>query len=411
MRAEIVAVGTELLLGQIANTNAKELSERLAETGLDVLHHQAVGDNVERIAAAVELALSRADVVVVTGGLGPTGDDVTREGLARAFGVGLERRAEIEEFLREKFRRLERAMPESNLRQAQVPGGARYVLPDRGTAPGLVLRRGEQVVYSIPGVPAEMREMLEGTILPELRERAGESTIASRVIKTAGMAEAKVAELLDDLFEGSANPTVAYLAGSGEVRVRLTAKAASRTQALDLIAPVEEEVRTRLGPAVYGSDDDLLESVIGRMLQDRGWRVACAESLTGGALGARLTEVPGASLWFAGSAVCYTNEAKAEVLGVPLDVLEGPGAVSEASARAMAEGARRIYHAEVGVALTGVAGPDEQEGLPPGTVWVAVIGGGGEEVRKIVAPGDREGVRRWAVQTALILLRKVLLEA
>jgi len=411
MRAEIVAVGTELLLGQIANTNAKELSERLAETGLDVLHHQVVGDNVERIAEAVELATGRADVVVLTGGLGPTGDDVTREGLANAFGVELETHPEIEDFLRERFRAFERDMPESNLRQAQVPAGARYILPERGTAPGLVLQRDDGVVYAVPGVPAEMREMLEGTILPELRERAGESTIASRIIKTAGMAEAQVAELLDDLFEGSDNPTVAYLAGSGEVRVRLTAKAASRAQAIELIAPVEEEVRRRLGPAVYGSDDDLLEEVIGRMLQDRGWRLACAESLTGGALGARLTEIPGASLWFAGSAVCYTNEAKRQLLEVPEEILEGPGAVSEECARAMAEGARRIYGAEVGVALTGVAGPEEQEGRPPGTVWVAVLGAGGEEVRKVVAPGDRDGVRRWAVQSGLILLRKRLLDA
>ena len=411
MRAEIVAVGTELLLGQIANTNAKELSERLAETGLDVLHHQVVGDNVERIAEAVELATGRADVVVLTGGLGPTGDDVTREGLANAFGVELETHPEIEDFLRERFRAFERDMPESNLRQAQVPAGARYILPERGTAPGLVLQRDDGVVYAVPGVPAEMREMLEGTILPELRERAGESTIASRIIKTAGMAEAQVAELLDDLFEGSDNPTVAYLAGSGEVRVRLTAKAASRAQAIELIAPVEEEVRRRLGPAVYGSDDDLLEEVIGRMLQDRGWRLACAESLTGGALGARLTEIPGASLWFAGSAVCYTNEAKRQLLEVPEEILEGPGAVSEECARAMADGARRIYGAEVGVALTGVAGPEEQEDRPPGTVWVAVLGPGGEEVRKVVAPGDRDGVRRWAVQSGLILLRKRLLDA
>lgn len=411
MRAEIVAVGTELLLGQIANTNAKELSERLAETGLDVLHHQVVGDNVERIAEAVELATGRADVVVLTGGLGPTGDDVTREGLANAFGVELETHPEIEDFLRERFRAFERDMPESNLRQAQVPAGARYILPERGTAPGLVLERDDGVVYAVPGVPAEMREMLEGTILPELRERAGESTIASRIIKTAGMAEAQVAELLDDLFEGSDNPTVAYLAGSGEVRVRLTAKAASRAKAMELIAPVEEEVRRRLGPAVYGSDDDLLEEVIGRMLQDRGWRLACAESLTGGALGARLTKIPGASLWFAGSAVCYTNEAKRRLLEVPEEILEGPGAVSEECARAMADGARRIYGAEVGVALTGVAGPEEQEGRPPGTVWVAVLGAGGEEVRKVVAPGDRDGVRRWAVQSGLILLRKRLLDA
>jgi nicotinamide-nucleotide amidase len=220
-----------------------------------------------------------------------------------------------------------------------------------------------------------------------------------------------VAELLEDIFEGSANPTVAYLAGSGEVRVRLTAKAGSGAEARDAIAPVEEEVRRRLGSVVYGSDEDLLEEVIGRLLQDRGWRVACAESLTGGALGARLTDVPGASLWFAGSAVVYTNEAKRQVLGVPAEVLEGPGAVSEECAREMARGARRLFEADLAVSLTGVAGPDEQEGKPPGTVWIAVCDAERGEAGKLVAPGDREGVRRWAVQSALIMLRRHLMRA
>lgn len=412
MRAEVVAVGTEILLGQIANTNAREISEGLAETGLDVLHHQVVGDNVERIAEAIGLAMARADVVVVTGGLGPTGDDVTREGLSAALGVGLEYHGEIEEALREKFRRFERDMPESNLRQCSVPTGARPILPDRGTAPGLVAERDGVVVYTVPGVPAEMREMLAGTVLPELRERAGGSTIASRVLKAVGLAEAAVGEALDDMFEGSDNPTLAYLAGSGEVHVRLTAKAGSRGEAMRLIEPVEAEVRRRLGDAIYGSDDDLLEVVIGRMLQDRGWRLACAESLTGGALGARLTIAAGASLWFAGSVVSYTLEAKRSVLGVPREVLEGPGAVSEECAVAMSRGARRLYESQVGVALTGVAGPDEQEGKAPGTVWIAVTGQDGDDrVRRIVAPGDREGVRRWAVQAALIVLRRFLMEA
>jgi nicotinamide-nucleotide amidase len=410
VRAEVIGIGTEILLGQIPNTNAREISEGLAELGVDVLHHQVVGDNVGRIAEAMLLALSRADVVILTGGLGPTGDDVTREGIAEALGLPLRYHDEIETLLREKFRRFGRDMPESNLRQCEVPEGARYILPDRGTAPGLVLERDEKVVYAVPGVPAEMREMLAGTILPELREAAGESTIASRTIKTAGMPEAQVAELLEDLFGTSDNPTVAYLAGSGEVRIRLTAKAASRTQALELIAPVEEEVRRRLGSVVYGSDEDLLEAVIGRLLQDRGWRVACAESLTGGGLGARLTDIPGASLWFAGSAVVYTNEAKRVVLGVSQEILEGPGAVSEECARAMAEGARRLFGAEVGVSLTGVAGPEEEEGHPPGTVWLGVVGDHGERIRRVVAPGDRQGVRGWAIQAALIALRRHLME-
>ena len=410
MRAEIIGIGTEILLGQIANTNAQEISERLAETGVDVLHHQVVGDNVERIAEAFTQAMERADVVIATGGLGPTGDDITRQGLAAATGATLAYHHEIEGFLREKFARLGREMPESNLVQAEVPTGARYILPDRGTAPGLVVERDGVRVYAVPGVPAEMREMLQGTILPELRELAGEQTIASRVIRAAGVPEARVAELLEDLFAASRNPTIAYLASAGEVRVRLTAKAASRDEAEKLIAPVEEEILGRLGDAVFGFDDDLLEAVLGRMLSDLGLRLACAESLTGGALGARLTDVPGASLTFAGSAVVYTNEAKRDVLGVSPRTLEGPGAVSEECAREMARGARRLYGAEVGLALTGVAGPDEQEGKPAGTIWAAVTGEGGERAHHLLAPGGRDDVRRWAVQAGLILLRRYLMD-
>ena len=222
MRAEVVGIGTEILLGQIANSNAQWISERLAEIGVDVMHHQAVGDNVERIADAFRLGLERADVVISTGGLGPTQDDVTREGLSLAIGAELERHPEIEEFLREKFRSLRRSMPEINLRQADVPSGCRYMLPERGTAPGIAWQRDGKRVYAIPGVPAEMREMMQGTILPELSEASGASALVSRVIRATGIAESKVAELLDDLFRGSTNPTVAYLASSGEVKVRLT---------------------------------------------------------------------------------------------------------------------------------------------------------------------------------------------
>jgi nicotinamide-nucleotide amidase len=230
-----------------------------------------------------------------------------------------------------------------------------------------------------------MREMLEGTVLPELRALAPERTIASRLVRVVGLPEAGVAETLEDLFEGSANPTVAYLASVGEVRVRITARAETHEAAMKLIAPVEAEVRRRLGTAVFGVDDDILEAVVGGMLRERGLRLACAESLTGGRLGARLTAIPGASRWFAGS-------------------------VSEEAAREMARGARRAYGADVGAALTGVAGPDAREGKEPGLVWAAVISDRHERARRIVAPGDREGIRRWAVQTGLILLRDVLLE-
>ncbi|MGH2723255.1 MAG: competence/damage-inducible protein A [Actinomycetota bacterium] len=409
MRAEVVGIGTEILLGQIANTNAQHISRRLAEIGVDVLHHQVVGDNVGRIAEAFRLAISRSDVAIATGGLGPTGDDVTRQGVARALGLRLVRRHEIEEFLREKFRALGREMPESNLVQADVPEGARYILPERGTAPGLALEAEGGRLYVVPGVPAEMREMLEGVIVPELVELVGRVTIRSRVLRTTGIPEARVGELLRDLFESHTNPTVAFLASAGEVRVRLTAKAGTPEEAEALIAPVEREVRERLGEAVFGADEEQLEAVVGRLVEERGASIACAESLTGGELGARITSVPRASTYFKGSAVCYSPDAKREVLGVPQEIIDGPGTVSEECAVAMAQGARKVFGADVALSTTGVAGPDALEGQPPGTVWVALAADGATEARTFRAPGGREQVRRWAEQAALDLLRRHLL--
>jgi nicotinamide-nucleotide amidase len=409
MRAEVIGIGTEILLGQIANTNAQWMSQRLAEIGVDVLHHQVIGDNVGRIAEAVRLALSRADVVLVTGGLGPTGDDVTRQGLAEALGLRLERRSEIEAFLREKFRRMGREMPESNLVQADVPEGARYLLPERGTAPGLVVEAEGRRLYAVPGVPAEMREMLEGVVLPEIRAVVGPAGIVSRVLKVVGVAEAKVGELLDDLFLASTNPTVAYLASAGEVRVRLTAKATTPEEAAAMIAPIEDEVRRRLGDAVFGTDDAELEAVVGDLLVERGLTLACAESLTGGGLTSRIVHVPDSSRYFAGSVVAYSAEAKRELLDVAKETLEGPGMVSEPCALEMADGVRRVFGADVGVSTTGVAGPEPLEGHPPGEVWVAVSGPRDEEARGFTAPGDRDQIRRWAEQAALDLLRRHLL--
>jgi nicotinamide-nucleotide amidase len=409
VRAEIIGVGTEFLLGQIANSNAQWISERLADIGVDVLHHQAVGDNVERIADAFRLALSRADAVIVTGGLGPTQDDITRDGLALALGVKLERHREIEDFLRERFAGYGREMAEINLVQADVPEGARYILPERGTAPGLVSETADgKVVYAVPGVPAEMREMMEGTILPELGERGGGAAIVSRVLRSTGVAESKVAELLADLFERSSNPTVAYLASSGEVKVRLTAKAATHGEAEDLLAPLAAEVARRLAPHVFTTGDEELEQVVGRELRARRRTVACAESLTGGGLAARLTKAPGASEYFLGSAVTYTAKAKHDVLRVSQETIDGPGVVSEECAREMAAGARELFGADVALALTGVAGPEPHGGQQPGQVWLAIDAADAKEARGFRAPGDREQVRRWAEQGALDLLRRYL---
>ncbi len=407
MKAEIIGVGTEILLGQICNNNAQWISQQLAEIGVDVLHHQAVGDNLVRIVSAFRLGLSRSDVVIATGGLGPTQDDITRQGLAAALEVGLVRHPEIEGFLRAKFDRLGREMPEINLIQADVPEGAWYILPDRGTAPGLICVTADgKRLYVVPGVPAEMREMMTGTILPELADVAGPAALVSRTIKATGIAESRVAELLDDVFRASSNPTVAYLASSGEVKVRLTAKASSRPEAEALIEPLADEVVRRLGRRVFSTSDEELEQVVGRLLVARGMTVACAESLTGGNVGVRLSTAAGASEYFKGSAVTYTAQAKRKILGVRKETIDGPGVVSEECAMEMARGARRLYEADVALALTGVAGPDPHDGKPPGTVCLAVSAGDREETRSFRAPGDREQVRRWAEQAGLDMLRR-----
>jgi nicotinamide-nucleotide amidase len=410
MRGEVISVGNEILLGDIANSNAQWISEQLAVAGVDVRGQQVAGDDIASIADAFRLALSRADVVISTGGLGPTGDDITREGLAGALGVKLERRAEIEDFLRERFRRMEREMPESNLRQADVPQGATFILPERGTAPGLVMEvEGAKRLYVVPGVPAEMREMIEGAVLPELRALTGGRTIVSRTLRSVGVAEAKVGELLEDLYEQFDNPSLAFLPTEGEVRIRLTVAADSAEEAERLIAPAAEEVRRRLGDAVFGENEESLEGVVGGLLAKRKLWLACAESLTGGELSARITEVPDASKHFAGSAVCYSPEAKRDVLGVSQATIEGPGTVSEECAREMARGALRLFGADVAVSLTGVAGPEPLEGKPPGTLWIGLATKDNQEAVSLVVPGDRPQVRRWAEQAALNLVRRHLL--
>jgi nicotinamide-nucleotide amidase len=408
VRAEIVAVGTELLLGQIANTNARWMSERLAQAGVDVHHHQVVGDNVDRIAAALGTALGRADVVVVTGGLGPTGDDVTREAIAAVLGVALVRHPELEQMLREKFSAFGRSMPASNLQQADVPAGARYLWPERGTAPGLACRTADgKLLYATAGVPAEMREMMEVTILPELADRAG-AVVGSRVIRCVGMGESAVAERLHDLFESLRNPTLAYLAGTGQVKVRLTAKAPTAGELDALLDPIAREIARRLGDVVFSTDDEELEAVVGRLLADAGVTLGCAESLTGGSLTAALTGIPGASAYVRGSVVAYASEVKTRVLGVSGDTIAGAGVVSEGCAREMAAGARRALDADLGLAVTGAAGPQEHGGMPVGTVWVALDSGDASHAFGTRLPGDREMVRRRTELAALDLLRRWL---
>jgi nicotinamide-nucleotide amidase len=410
VRAELVGVGTELLLGQIANTNAQWMSDRLASIGVDVLHHQVVGDNLERIQEVLGLALERSDVVLVTGGLGPTEDDITRDALAAMLGVGMRRHPEIEQLLRSKFDRFGGSgMPESNLRQADVPEGCRYIVPIRGTAPGLVAEFSDGGrIYAMPGVPAEMMEMMENTVLPELAARSGPSALVSRTIRCTGIGESRVAELMRDLFTTLTNPTVAYLASLGEAKVRLTAKAATAEEAERIIAPVADEVVRRLGDTVFSTDDESLEQAVARLLRERDRTLATAESITGGGVAERMSHAPGSSAVFVGGAVTYTAEAKERVLGVSRATLDGAGVVSEACAREMAAGARGLFGADVAVSLTGAAGPEPHAGAEPGTVWIGLDADGVQHARGYVSKGEREQVRRWAEQAALDLVRRHL---
>ena len=410
VRVEVVGVGTELLLGQIANTNAKWIGERLAEIGADVLFQQVVGDNLDRIVAVIEIAASRADVVLITGGLGPTEDDITRDAIALALRVPLERDPALERWLRTRFAGFaDGAMPENNLRQADVPHGARTIDNDRGSAPGLAADLpGGVRLYAMPGVPSEMVAMMRSTVLPELAVRIGAAVVRSRTIRCVGIGESRVAEILADLFEASSNPSLAYLASAGEVKVRVTAKAGTVDEAESMIAPIVTEVQLRLGDVVFSLDDESLEQAVARLLLASGRRLACAESLTGGSVGSRMSSPVGSSRVFIGSAVVYTTESKERVLGVSRETIDGPGVVSRECAIEMAAGARRLYQADVAVSLTGAAGPDAHDGAEPGTVWIGLEADGVSHARGYVASGDRARVRRWAEQSALDMVRRYL---
>lgn len=408
MKAEIVGVGTELLLGQIANTNAQVISRALAGIGVDVYFHVVVGDNLERATAALRQALERSDAVVVTGGLGPTPDDLTREAVAAALGVRLKRSTELESVVRSIFERMNHPMPEENLRQADLPELATPIEPE-GTAPGFYVERDGRVLFALPGVPWEMEAMLRKTVVPMLRERAGDQVIVSREVLVIGLGESRTHEKISDLVAAQSNPTIAYLAGKGQVRVRISAKAATEHEALALIESVEKEIRQRLGEAAVEGNEGSVAAALGAMLRERGATVAVAESLTGGLIGEQLTSAGGSSEFFLGSIVCYSTESKRDLVGVDEAILMGPGPVSSEAAGALAEGAAARFGADMGLSATGVAGPTEQEGKPVGTIFVGATLNGATEVREVRGYGDRDNVRHIAVTSALDLGRRMLL--
>jgi nicotinamide-nucleotide amidase len=410
MRCEVIAVGTELLLGQIVDTNSAWMGEHLALAGIDSHFQTKVGDNLERIVSSIRLGLERSDAVILCGGLGPTQDDITREAIAEVMGVTLVRHPEIGDRIRAMFASRGRVMSDNNLRQADVPEGATVIGQMPGTAPGLVCPVNDKVVYAVPGVPHEMREMLTGTVIPDLQKRAGlAAVISSRVLRTWGHAESGLAEMLAeriDELDAPGNPTLAFQASGIEgIKVRITAKAGSAEEAEAIISDEEGRVRAILGDVIFGVDDQTMESAVIDVLRERGLSLGIAESLTGGLMGTRFTAVPGASDVFRGSIVSYASDVKFSLLGVP----EGPVVTAQA-AQAMAEGARRVLGADVGLATTGVAGPAEQEGQPAGTVFLGLAMGDASEAQQVKLPGDRHRIRQYAVISAVNLLRKHLMQ-
>lgn len=406
MTVEVIAVGTELLLGQIVNSNAARIGERLAESGLDHYRQTVVGDNVGRMTEAILEACARSDAVIITGGLGPTKDDLTREALARAAEVALVFDDDQAHRLRGWWRKRGRDMPESNLQQAQRPEGASFIDNPKGTAPGIQVTIDSAVVYALPGVPAEMMWMLDHAVLPALGGDE-QGVVASRLLRSWGESESAIGELLGDLYDRSSNPTIAFLTSSGEIKVRITAKAGSPEAAAALIEPVEAEVRKRLGDRIFGADDDTIEVVVLRTLEQRGWTLGTAESATGGMVAVRITAVPGASNVYRGSVVTYTNGMKEQLLGVDQETIAEHGVVSEPVAIAMAVGARSALGVDVAVSVTGSAGPDPLE-QPQGTMAIAVATPEGATSRSLRFPGDRERVRVFASTAALQWLRMSL---
>jgi nicotinamide-nucleotide amidase len=415
MRCDVVAVGTELLLGQIVDTNSSWIGEQLATIGIDSLIQVKVGDNLGRVEAVLRLTMADADAVIVCGGLGPTHDDLTREAIAAVMGVELVPDDNVIDVITQMFESRGRYMAANNLRQALVPVGATIIPQTRGTAPGLIcpirVDGVAKVIYAVPGVPHEMKEMLERAVLPDLRRRSGDTgVIVSRTLRTWGESESGLNERLDSLIgrlDDAGNPTLAFLASGWEgLKVRLTAKAATQTEAEALLDQWDAEVRLVVGEHVFAVDDETMESTVLAQLRARGLSLGLAESVTGGLVAGRLTAIAGASDVLRGAVVSYASDVKFDLLDVP----DGP-VVSEVAASAMATGVRRVLGADVGLALTGVAGPAEQDGMPVGTLCVGIADGTTVVARTFRLPGQREQMRQMSVITALDFLRRHLLAA
>lgn len=413
MKCEILNLGTELLLGQIVNTNAAYIAERLADHGIECYHQEVVGDNLVRAVAAIKQALKRSDAIVITGGLGSTEDDITRAAISEATKRPLTMRASLKRVVEERLTLSGTPVNETTLRQAMLPRGAEAVLPTKGTAPGIILAKDDSTVVALPGVPSEMKSMLESSVLPYLVNRYGtaERPIISRTLKVYGLREPEVAERLRPMISSQENPTIALLVGLGDVIVRLTASAGSATEAVDLLDGTEQAVRSELGFYVYATDDATMEEAVGNLLLAQGFTVGCAESVTGGLVAAQLVNVAGASVYFAGGVIAYKNALKLQLLDVSAQSLLAHGAVSAVVAEEMANGVRRRLGVDIGISSTGIAGPTG--GTPEKPVGLVHFGLAARDALladHLVFQGDRNEIRAESALHLMNILRLYLLD-
>jgi nicotinamide-nucleotide amidase len=407
MKAEIISIGTEILLGEILDTNTQYIASRLPALGIDLYYTSVVGDNLRRLVEVIGRAWERSDLVLATGGLGPTEDDLTREAIAQVLGEEPAIDPELERGLREIFARLGIPMPERNVKQAALIPSARAIPNPRGTAPGWRVERDGRIIVAMPGPPTEMQRMWEAEVAPELERRSPGAVLAVRTLKTTGIGEAAVDEMVSPLLKSS-NPSIGVYSRADGIHLRIAAKAANTEEARRLIEPVEEEARRILGRAVWGADDDTLERAVGAMLRERDLTLSTMESCTGGLLASTITDVPGSSDYYKGGLVSYATEMKI-AWGVDREVIAEHGVISAECAEAMARAARERLGADVGIGVTGVAGPDPQEDKPVGTVHITVaVGEKPPRTVSYVFPQGREAVKRRAVTTALALLRREL---
>ncbi|NLM44675.1 MAG: competence/damage-inducible protein A [Clostridiales bacterium] len=410
MNCEIICVGTELLLGDIVNTNAQYLSQKLSYAGIDVYHQIVVGDNLERLVEAISIASKRADIIITTGGLGPTDDDITRYGIAKALGVGVVLDEHSLEKIKERFVRSGRPMPFINERQAYIPAGSKAIENNNGTAPGIIGEYDSKIYIALPGPPREMKPMFEEQILPYLIQKSN-YTIKSRTLKVIGVGESALQEKLGDIMLKQKNPTIALYAKEGEVHIRITSKEKNSNEADKKIKEIEHKIICILENNVYGYDDDSLESVVNDLLQKRKLTVSFAESCTGGMISSRFTNVPNASASFLNGIVCYSNEAKINILGVKRETIEKYGAVSMETAGEMAMCIRKLSKTDIGISVTGIAGPTGGTKIKPiGLCYIGIDTGNEVKVFSNIFNGDRNKIRRWATTRALDILRRTIVE-